>query len=246
MSATALAEYLILRPDQQETVLHDSRFSRPPIVNAYGDAMRGLRAYNRDIGRSQQILDDAKRALSVKTNSPTARPSARDEARRCIEAIELFERAENAFAMRQLSLIEAPRFSEIDVSGVALSVQPDLLIHGGGSGSRQRVGAMSFRLAKAPDPLGCKLDETRKSRGDHRREMARYMVAMLDMLLEAQAVEQFGKPDRSLCFVADIRLGERIGAAPDHAARLRAIRAACDQIARLWSTVRPRPSILAP
>jgi hypothetical protein len=29
--------------------------------------------------------------------------------------------------------------------------------------------------------------------------------------------DKLGVPDRDLCFVADIRLGERIGAAPDHA-----------------------------
>jgi hypothetical protein len=87
-----------------------------------------------------------------------------------------------------------------------------------------RIGAGILRVAKAPDPDACKLDETRQRRGDHRREMARYIVAMLQMLLEAQ-VGRFGVPDRDLCFVADVRLGERIGPAPDHTIRLRAIRA---------------------
>jgi hypothetical protein len=45
--------------------------------------------------------------------------------------------------------------------------------------------------------------------------------------------------------VADVRLGERIGAASDHTTRLRAINAACGQIARLWATIQPRSSILA-
>ena len=66
MSATALAEYLIPRPDQQDTVLHYSPFSRPPIVNAYGDAIRGLRAYNCDLRRSPAILATLKSALSTK------------------------------------------------------------------------------------------------------------------------------------------------------------------------------------
>ena len=53
-----------------------------------------------------------------------------------------------------------------------------------------------------------------------------------------------GRFDLDLCFVADIRLGERIGAAKDRMARLRAIRAGCRQIAQLWDGVVPRPSIL--
>jgi len=163
-----------------------------------------------------------------------------------VEAIELFERAENAFGMRQLSIEEAPRFSEITISGVALSIQPDLLVRSVGSDKKPRIGAMIFRLAKAPDPMGCKLEETRKSRGDHRREMARYIIAMLHMLLGAQPIDRFGRCERSLCFVSDVRLGERVVAASDHAARLRAINAACGQISRLWATIQPRPSILAP
>ena len=42
MSATALAEYLILRPHGQQNILHDSKFSHPPIITANGEAMRAL------------------------------------------------------------------------------------------------------------------------------------------------------------------------------------------------------------
>jgi hypothetical protein len=81
------------------------------------------------------------------------------------------------------------------------------------------VGVGMIPVAKAPDPDGCKLDETKRRRGDHRREMAGYMVAMLQMLPEAQDWK-LGIPDRDLRFVADVRLGERIGPAAGHAAGL--------------------------
>ena len=160
---------------------------------------------------------------------------------RCIEAIELFEACENAIGMRSLPLIEAPQFAEMNVSGVALSVQPDFIIET--VEEPRKIGAVMLRLAKAPDPGACRLEETRLSRGEHRREMARYMIAMMQMLLHDRMRER-GKVDRGLLFVADVRLGERINAASDHAARLRAIRSGCSQIARLWGTVSPRPSIL--
>jgi hypothetical protein len=65
----------------------------------------------------------------------------------------------------------------------------------------------------------------------------------MQILLEENA-GQFGSFERDLCFVADLRLGERIEAGSDHAARIRAIQAACGHIARLWDTIVPRPSIL--
>jgi hypothetical protein len=105
------------------------------------------------------------------------------------------------------------------------------------------VGAGIIRGAKAPDPDGCKLDETKRRRGDHRREMAGHMVAMLQMLPEAQD-GKLGIPHRDLRFVADVRLGERIGPAAGHTSRPRAIRGACCQIVKLWPSITPRASIL--
>jgi hypothetical protein len=87
-----------------------------------------------------------------------------------------------------------------------------------------------------------KTDEGRERRGNHRREMAYYLVALMQVLLEAQE-GNYGIPDWDLCFVADVRLGERIGAAGDHAVRLRDIRGACAQIRGQWAAISPKPSL---
>jgi hypothetical protein len=239
MSATALAEYLILHPDGQETILHDSRFSRPPIVTANGDAMRALRAYNCDTRRDSSALDRVKGALTQKARGFDTKPKTRDVALRCIEIINLFQMRENALGMRSMALREPPRLPPLEVEGVEVSIFPDFLR----DGPRDTIGAGILRVAKAPDPEACKLDDTRRKRGEHRREMARYMIAMMQMLLEAQE-GRLGIPDPDLCFVADVRLGETIGPASDHSVRLRAIRAACRQIVKLWPTITPRSLIL--
>lgn len=239
MSATALAEYMIAQAAEQQNILHDSRFARPPIVTANADAMRALRAYNCNPRRPSSTLENVKEALTVRSKSVDLKPKNRDEALRCIEIIKMFERNENSLGLRSMALRAAPRFDLIDIDGVSVSVQPDCLV----DGSTNHVGAGLIRVAKAPDPAACKMDATRARRGDHRREMARYMVALMQLLLEAQDGAQ-GIPERDLCFVADVRLGERIGPAHDHARRLRDIRAACRTISTLWPSVRPRPSVL--
>ena len=238
MSAAALAEYLIMRPDGQQNVLHDCKFSRPPIVTANGDAIRALRAYNVDPRRPPEILNQVKEALTIKSGSREIKPKTREDALRCIEIIELFEKRENALGLRRMALSAAPNFDVIDIEGVSLSIRPDFLV-GGGRG--QRVGAGILRVAKAPDPEACKLQATKERRGEHRREMARYVVALLQMLLDAQD-GSLGTVDRDSCFVADLRLGEQIGPAPDHTARLRAIRAACRQIRDLWPGIQAKPA----
>jgi hypothetical protein len=238
ISATALAQYLILRPDGQQNILHDSKFSRPPIVTANGDAMRALRAYNQDPKRPKDVLIRVKKALTTRAAALDIKPKTRDEALRCVEIIEMFERAENALGMRPMALSEAPAFAPVTIEGVSVSIRPDFLV----SGPSGRVGAAMLRVAKAPDPAACKTEEARDRRGNTRRELARYMVAEMQLLLEAQG-ETYGIPDRDLCFVADVRLSERIGPAPDHSVRLRDIRAACAQIAKLWPSIEPKPSL---
>jgi hypothetical protein len=239
MSAVALAKYLILRADKQESILHDSRFTRSPIVTANQEAVRALRAYHWDPRRPQTMLEQVKKALEAKAKSTTGTPKSRDEARRCAEIIELFRNAENALGLRGLALSEPPnRFAPLIVSGVALSIQPDFIVSGPGG----RGGAGMLHVAKSPD-VGDGKPETRERRAEQRREIGRYLVVMLQMLLDAQN-DTYGPPDRNLFFVADIRLGETIWAPGDRMARVRTIRAACAQIANLWPTIAPRSSVL--
>ncbi len=239
MSAIALAKYLIQLADKQESILHDSRFTRTSIVAANQEAVRPIRAYLCDPRRPQGLLEAAKETLLTKARSGQGTPKSRDEARRCAEIITLFQNQENALGLRGLPLSEPPnRFTPLAVAGLSLSIQPDFMV----SGSGGRVGAGMLHVAKTPDLSDCR-PETKQRRGDERREVARYLVAMLQMLLDAQE-GTYGTPDRDLCFVADLRLGETIRAGSDHTARLRTIRAACAQIVNLWPTIRPRPSVL--
>jgi len=227
-----------MRPNGQQNILHDSKYSRPPIVTANGEAMRALRAYNCDPRRPRDTLLRVKKALTAKAVGIGVKPKTKDEALRCVEIIELFERCENALGLRAMALSEPPHFDLLVIEGVMVSIQPDFLVDGG----RGRVGAGMLRVAKSPDPDACIKDETRQRRGEHRRELARYMVALLQLLLDAQE-GRLGTPHRDLCFVADVRLGERIGPAPDHTVRLRDIRGACQQISKLWPTIEPKASL---
>jgi hypothetical protein len=243
LSAAALAEYLILRPDQQDTVLHNSRFATPPQVVPHSEAMRALRSYNADPRRDQGRLEAVKRVLTLKAENTTLKPKAREEARRCIETIQLFERGENAFGLRSWPLSEPGRFAEVYIEKVAVSIQPDLLIEPTPRpGEERRVGGVILRPQKAPDPTTCKTDETRVRKGEQRREIDRYLVSLIYILLETHP--ELGRADRDLCFVSDLRLGERINFPSDHLARVRAVHAACRHIAQLWDGIQPRKSVL--
>ncbi len=207
--------------------------------------MRAIRSYNADLRRPQSTLDEVKESLTKKSGDPSVTPKAQEEALRCIETIELFEKAENAFGLRTLPLEEAPRFPLLKVEGVLLSVQPDLIVRPPAKDGKQKFGCVIFRPQKAPDPESVRLEETKRRYGDHRREMGRYMLAILELAMKAHG-KTLGTFNRELAFVADIRMGERIGfSTKDNAARVRAIKAACKQISQLWSGIEPRRSVLS-
>lgn len=239
MTATALAEYMILSPNGQGKVLHNSRYASTFVTSPNASAVRALRAYNADPHRDTGKLEDAKETLTRKIWSEGATPKAKDNARRCIEAIDLFLRHENVFGMRKQRLDEAASLDPLVIEGVTVSVQPDLFVFG----QKNSVGAAFIRVAKAPDPADYRKKETQERHGEFRREMACYMIALAQMQMEAQG-GRFGVPDRKLSFVADIRLGERIDAAPDHFRRIKDIQGACRQITAQWPFIEPDPSIL--
>ena len=238
MSATALAEYLILKAEPQATVLHNSRYSQTNIRGAYASARSGFRRYNVDPLRPVATLNKVKDRLTKKSVDPDVKPRTQASALREIELIDLFLTRENALGLKSLPLTKAPSFEPLRISGVEVSIQPDFLVEPPDG----RVGAAMLRVTKAPDPDAVRGPTKKEERGDHRREMARYMVAMMELLLNDQ--EGFrGRVDRSLIFVSDVRLGEKVGPGPDHTARIGDTSSACAQIAKLWDGVKPRPSI---
>ena len=238
MTAVALAEYLVLKADGQDEVLHNSRFSQTNIRAAYASARHAFRAYNADPLRPIAILNKVKDSLDKKANDPSLTPRQQARHSRDIELIDLFILREQSLGVRGLPLSKMPRLAPVEIAGVSVSIQPDFLI----APPSGKIGSLILRVTKAPDPDACKRDATKAERGEHRREIARYMVAMQEVLLLGQ--EQWrGRVDRDLIFVSDVRLGERIGAGTDHTARMREIEAACRQIKTLWAEVKPNPRI---
>jgi len=238
MTAVALAEYLVLKADPQASVLHDSRYSQTNIRAAYASARHAFRAYNVDPLRPIGTLNKVKDSLQRKIDDPSTSERAAARLVRETELIDMFLLRENALGLRSLPLEKPPKFEPLDIAGVAVSVQPDFLVRPIGGG----VGGAFLRVTKAPDPDACRTEAKKHERGEHRREMARYMLALLELVLRGRP-EFSGNVDRSLLFVSDVRLGERVSPGSDHTARLRDIEAACRQVAAQWDSIPPRPSI---
>lgn len=243
VTASALADYILSAPDQQDVVLHDERYSSAYATPKYSDARRLICAFSSGLRRDWSALEDGRAALVEKSNSTMFTPAQREEAARCAEVIELFTGASNAFGVKGLPLIlPAKPFDALNISGTTVSIQPDLLV-----GltfppeTGKRMGLIFLRMQKRPDPEACKKDDTKAKRQDYRREMAKYMLVMGELLLRDLGLST-SQIDRERMAVWDMRLGEAIGFPSDRLSREKRIKAACGHIARLWASIQPKPN----
>lgn len=224
--------------------MHDARFMRASSVVPHSDALRAIRAFCIDPYQSTHILEAASKALTLKSESSTFKPSVKDEAARCVETIGLFENARNAFGIGKLPIFEAPRLDPIVIGGVKISVQPDLLIGEPTLTGTGRIGAAMFRPQKRPNPEECKTEKTKLERQIYRREVGSYMLTLMRLALIENGVPESRIDTKSL-LLFDIRMRERIEFPSDRLSREKRISAACGQISRLWPSVEPRPGDLS-
>lgn len=75
---------------------------------------------------TEQRLLRVKTALTIKSEALSVTPKAKEEALRCIEITEIFERNENALGVRSMALSALPKFAPIEIEGVMVSIHPDV------------------------------------------------------------------------------------------------------------------------
>ena len=246
ISASALAEFIISSPDQQDRLLHDQRFSSAYLTPKNQQALNVIRSICTDTSRDWAKYEAAKAALLEKSKGSHFTPSQRDEAARCVETLDLFKAlAGNTFGVAGRAFCQAPKFETFEINGLPVSAFPDLVV---GSSFPPRDGKKTslvfIRVQKRPDPSTCKTDATKEARCSHRREVLAYMLVIGDMMLRANGHSDETIDRKKFCGW-DVRLGEEIGFPSDRVSREKRIVAACGQISRLWETIEPKPSDLA-
>ena len=245
VSAYGLAEYIIADPNRQETVLHDQRFQGKNVAPKHKAVRDAVEAYCTDIKRSPEKLMAVRKALIAKSESDGFDPGQRDEAARCVEGIDLFWNARQAFGADGLSLFAVPRLPAFDINGTTISLQPDLIV---GSPyppeNGQKFGVVLLRPQKSPDPESFQREETKAKKKEYRLEAARYLLVIAAMMFRNTGVPK-SQLDLAKFMVWDLRLKEAVGFPSDWVSREKQVSAAAGQIARLWPTVPPKANDLA-
>lgn len=217
ISINKLGEYLHANPQRRKKIVSDSKNPKPFVVTRYGDAREALKSYFVS-GLNTNILEASIEAHEGK--DPASEFQEQDQAL----SIELLE------MMLDLDLPDLSGFSisiynganpKLDISGVDVSVNPDLIIRGDYRGQKV-VGAIKLHISKSN-----KLDE----------EGAKNVAILLKEFVENHIAADDEKVHLPFCISVDI-FGQLVGTAPrSFKRRMMHISSACEEIALWWDTV---------
>jgi hypothetical protein len=214
VSVNALAEYLTAGARRRRTIVVDQK--RPKAFQiAYYTVPEAAIAASWAAGLDEGLLDGALERLRT---LPSAKPwnLARKEAG--LEAVASFrEMLRNDAVPRLRNVLSLPRQSQaFSISGVSISVRPEILVQSPSSGSV--AGGVKFYFSKTT-PLAS--------------DRAEYVGTVLHMYVES-LTDAATVADHRQCFVLDV-FGRRLHSAPVSVRRRRRdVMAACAEIASMW------------
>jgi hypothetical protein len=227
-SANHLAEYLCTRDaGQRDAVIRKAKFPRKVSVAAYQQVFPAFREFLTapDVGFGK--LNELSERMALKAAREEGYP--RDEALRCIKAIDAFKEAYAAAKLGKAAFLPGPQDAVLKLAGVAINVRldPPMIEY---VGDAAFGGGCVMFMANTP--------ESRKNIEDRRK----YVAAVAHWALESGNIE----PLPRLCLSFDV-FGKEIVRAPNSNARLRKMMTdSCREVHAKWDAVEPPPGYDGP
>ena len=223
-SANQLAEYLCTTdPGQREGVIRRAKFPRKPNVIAYSQIIPSLRSYLTSNIQDAQHFDSLLTRLRDKARREEG--YNRDEALRCIAAIEAFLETAPKLKVGRAKFLAGPQDVMTEVEGVSINARLDPpMMETCDDGRLYSGGCMPF-LANSP--------EARKNIDERRKIVSAIVYWVLDL------TKTNTEPTPRLCLSFDT-FGREITRAPDAKERLRKrMTAGCRETAARWDRIEP-------
>ncbi len=224
-SANHIAEYLSTTDaNQREAVIRKAKFPRTLPVIAYQQVTPHIRRFLTSNSGDMTIFDGIIETLQQKALSPDE-GYERDEARRCLAAIEAFKATFVQMKLGRIMFQPGPSDVAMKVESVTINSRLDPPLVESGRGGATHSGGIVLLLAASPD--------ARKDIAARTKTVA----AIVHWALESAASNV--TPHPRLCMSFDA-FGGQVVRAPDSYTNLRRrISASCREVAGNWDRVGP-------
>ncbi|WP_172267234.1 hypothetical protein [Caulobacter sp. RHG1] len=228
LSASQLADYLAATsPIAQMAILRQAKNpgEARPLIIQYQLARQCISACLIEPETMNRTIAQAITSLEQRRDDAANRPLVRDDARRCIEVINTFQRSVNALGLwGGLRYEAAPqRPASMMVSGVEISVYPDAIAHRGGD----RVGQAFIR---------CTIGGSNDS-AENRRQEANSHLAVISHMHAVAHLGHRGTPHAPTSMTIDVPRQRVVYGPSSTTMRVRQVETACAMIAAIWPTI---------
>lgn len=218
ISVNKLGEYMIARPGRRKSIIKAQKYPSDFVVTRYQRAYGPIIEYLlSDFSTDDPIIQGVE---ACETATPTSEWDEQD-INLSIEALDAFvriaEKIDLAGTIRERT--DMKESAGIVISGVDVSVRPEILIRSTDRKGSETYGGVKLLLSKT---------------FPHDGDSGEYAAAVLGQSISSAV----GSPiDNSLCLVIDVFSEETFHAPKALRRRMNDIEAACEEISRAWSSV---------
>jgi len=214
ISANKLGEYLVSPPLRRQAIIEHQKYPNAYAAAYYGPARDDIIDYLVGHIDRAQLLYRAEALVSAKHETDYQRHSANG----CAEAVLRFLDLEPGLDLQGMRAIHLLRHERLDVSGVSVSVVPDLVLQGRDARGRATMGALKLHFPKTHP---------------HTPMSAQYVATLLRMHAK-ETMGTRGRVREDACVVVDVFAGQVVTAPRGYIRRWRDIGAACEEIRQAW------------
>ncbi|MCA9710938.1 MAG: hypothetical protein KDK70_34170 [Myxococcales bacterium] len=214
ISANKLGEYLVSPPIRRRAIIERHKYPNAYAAGYYGPARDTLVDYLAGHISRAKVLERIEALVSAEHETTYQRHQAHG----CAEAVLRFLDLEPALDLQGMTPIHLLRHDPLEISGVTVSVRPDLVLEGQDPRGRPTLGAIKLHFPKTHPQT----------------EASAAYVATLLRMHAAQTMSDRGKVHQDACLVIDVFARQVVTAPRGYKRRWRDIEAACDEIRRAW------------
>lgn len=227
ISANELAKYMVASETGKLGIIRRAKESGTAGRVRYSDVKDALKAGMADPVNERRILAVAGARFEQQKDDPASSPWYQEDAAKSVDVLQSYAGMRNQLA--GMDYQPAPsRMPKLQINGVAVSVQLDLLIHRDARTGPQ-IGGLIFRMTK-PD------EEESEGAASTRRNMGLYVATLAHMQIAANFSTN-RTPTKQLCWSVDIQAGDRHVCPNSILNRQNDLSNACMFIAALWDRV---------
>ena len=214
ISVNKLAEYLIANPARRRKILQDQKEPNAFKVTRYSKARKAIINYFLNGKGDKNVI---KEYLNELIRYEFESSFLEQDRKLTIEALEVFYGSNLELDLRKYSIVPVSfKSSRINISGIDISVMPDVIIHGTEKG-KEFIGAIKLNLVKS-HPL------------DY--ETGSYVSTILHNYLQQEYPNK--KVNLKFCVCYDVFTNTIYYAPRSYKQRRKHIKAACEEIKLIW------------